>query len=174
MSVVIYRTLFEVNLLHEYFLTRTDGSVIFDKNPAQRKQFLEEEFAANRSSINDVLSFEFPESMKAVNESAFLLIIPTYSGCRVVAKVIPFKQPGGEVFYKPLSSLAANRNIFIQIKRKGPFDEFTAGRLYRPYQSIYYFTNNDFLTPRSFPYLTNSVPAFDSGFAYEQGELSAS
>src|SRR4051812_29217395 len=101
MSSFVYRTLFEVNLLHEYFLTRTDGSVIFDKNPTQRKQFLEEEFTANRSSVNDVLSFEFPESMKSVNESSFLRIIPTYSGCKVAVKVISFKQPGGETFYQP-------------------------------------------------------------------------
>jgi hypothetical protein len=171
MSSVIYKTLFEVKLLHEYFLTRSDGSVIFDKTPAQKKLFLEEEFAANRDSVNSMVEFEFPESMKRENDASFFRIIPTYSGCKVAVKVIRNKQTDGQVFYKPLTALPSNRNIFILIKRKGPIDSFTSGRLYRPYPSIYYFANSDIISPRVFPYLTNSIPGFDPAFSYEQGEL---
>ncbi len=171
MASVLYRVLFELKLLHEFFLTRTNGSVIFDKTPAEKKIFLEEEFSENRSPVNTVMGFEFPAGLQQQNEGSFLRIVPSYSGCKVAVKVKELRQADGSVFYQPLVPLPANLNIFILLTRKGPLDAYTNGRVGRPYSSAYYFSNNDLVTPKTFPYLSNAIPAFDAGSTYEQGEL---
>lgn len=171
MTSVIYKVLFEIKLLHEFYLTRIDGSVIFDKTAAGKIQFLEEEFSENRLPVNTVVSFEFPSGLQRQMESLFIRILPSYSGCKVVVKVKEQKQPDGSIFYQPLVSIPANLNIFILLIRKADFDVYTNGRVKRPLLSSYFFTNNEIITAKTFPYLTNTIPVFDSGYQYEQGEL---
>lgn len=172
MPSVIYKTLFEVKILHEYFLTRPDGSGLFDKTPQQKATFLQEEFSANHPAVNDLLAFEFPEAVKSQMEAGYLRIIPTYSGFKVVVKVMPRLQPGGELFYQPFTAIANNQDFIIRILRKGPIDSITGGRISRPFVSIYYFSNMDSTGTKNFPYLTNPTPAYDPGITYIQGDLS--
>ncbi len=171
MASVIYKILFEIKLLHEFFLTRTDGSVIFDKTAAGKIQFLEEECSENRLPVNTVMSFEFPSGLQRQMESFFIRILPSYSGCKVAVKVKEQRQPDGSIFYQPLVPIPANLNIFILLIRKADFDVYTNGRVKRPLLSSYFFSNNEIITAKTFPYLTNAIPAFDPGYQYEQGEL---
>ena len=61
----VYKTLFEIKLLHEYYLTREDGTVVFsESNQVDRLAFLEEEFSKDKPSISDDVSFEFPKKIK--------------------------------------------------------------------------------------------------------------
>lgn len=172
MPSVIYKTLFEVKILHEYFLTRPDGSSLFDKTSVQKALFLEEEFSANNLSVNEFLGFEFPTFAKQAMEASYLRVVPSYSGFKVAVKVIPQPQSSGELLFKPTVPLAANQDIFIQINRKGPIDAVTGGRIIQPIPTIYYFSNLNFIAPRVFPFLTLPAAAYDPGYSYEQGELS--
>jgi hypothetical protein len=173
---VIYKTLFEVKLMHEYYLTREDGSVIFEK-PDQpgRLAFLEEEFEADKPAVNDDISFEFPESLKQQYDGLCLKLLPSWSGCRVVVRVTPKTLADQSVVYTPLVSIPDDLNIYILLLRKnGNIDSCTNARVSRSCPSLYFFSNLEGSSPRSFPFLTNKIAAEDSSVIYEQGELSIS
>ncbi len=173
---VIYKTLFEVKVMHEYFLTRKDGSVIFEKpDQPSRLDFLLNEFIEGKRSINEYINFEFPESLKSIYAGLFLKILPAYSGCKIVVRVNARTLADQSVVYEPFVPLTNDLNIFILLSRKdSAIDTFTNARIIRSCPSIYFFSNIDAVTPRSFPFLTGSIPVQDTSFAYEQGELSLS
>lgn len=173
---VIYKTLFEVKVMHEYFLTRKDGSVVFEKpDQTSRLEFLLNEFRVERRSINEYINFEFPENLKSVYAGLFLKILPAYSGCKVVVRVNARILADQSVVYEPFVPLTNDLNIFIQLSRKdSAIDTYTNARIKRSCPSIYFFSNMNAVTPRTFPFLTGSVPVQDVSFAYEQGELSLS
>jgi hypothetical protein len=173
---VIYKTLFEVKMMHEYYLTRKDGSVIFEKpDQPSRLDFLQEEFIDERPSVNDDIRFEFPENLKQKYESLFLRLLPTYSGFRVVVRVNSHTLPDQSVVYKPVVPLSDKLNIFILLSRKSfNIDTYTNARVKRSCPSIYFFSNLDVISSPTFPFLTSSMPVQDAAFIYEQGELSLS
>lgn len=171
---VIYKPLFEVKLLHEYYVTRNDGSSVFEKvSQQERLDFLAAEYALGTESINNDIHFEFPDFLKPAYESHFLKIIPTYSGFKVVTKVNRQILNDQTLVYIPFASLPEDLNIYILFLRTTSIiDSFTNSRIQRPFPSTYLFSNDDLPGNRVFPFLTNPVPAFNAGFTYEQGELS--
>lgn len=170
---IVYKTLFELRVTHEYFLTRSDGSVIFEKIAQEdRLQFLEEEFSSNKVSINEDLEFEFPETLQAYYESRYLKLIPAYSGCRVAIRVTPKILPDLSMVYEPMLPLLQEDKIIINIVRKNPdIDTYTNTRIRNACPFTYLFTNEDLFTTRTYPYLTNEIAEVDSSRNYEQGEL---
>ena len=171
---VIYKTLFEVKLMHEYYLTKKDGSVVFENagQPA-RLNFLLDEFKDERPSVNDDINFEFPENLKQKYESHFLRLLPTYSGCRVVVRVNSRILSDQSVVYEPVVPLSDKLNIFILLSRKNfNIDTYTNARVKRCCPSVYFFSNRDVISSPTFPFLTSSIPVQDAAVMYEQGELS--
>ena len=173
---VIYKTLFEIRLHHEFYLTRSDGTTIFEElNPQDRETFLADEFMEDRDSVNDDIRFEFPQSLQSTYESSFLKLIPSYSGCRVTVRVKPKKLADKTLVFEPFVPLTNGLHIFILVQRKNSaLDNYTNVRIKRNLPSIYFFSNSDSPGAKTFPFLTNSIPVQDSSFAYEQGELSLS
>jgi hypothetical protein len=173
---LIYKTLFEIKLLHEYFLTRKDGTTIFSEpdQPA-RLAFLREEFNKDQEPVNVDIDFEFPESLRARYESLSLRLLPTYSGCRVVIRVLPKTLADQSLVFEPAVALHSAEDIVILITRKTlAYDVYTNSRVSRSLPSTYLFLNANVPGPKSFPFLTNNVPPQDIAFSYEQGELSLS
>src|SRR5687768_10034461 len=173
---LIYKTLFEIKLLHEYFLTRKDGTTIFSEpdQPA-RLAYLREEFSRDQEPVNLDVDFDFPESLRARYESLSLKLLPTYSGCRVVIRVLAKTLTDQSLVFEPAVSLHPDEDIVILIKRKTlTFDVYTNSRVRRSLPATYLFLNADVPGPKTFPFLTNGVPLQDTTFAYEQGELSLS
>jgi hypothetical protein len=173
---IIYKTLFEVKVMHEYYLTRQDGTVVFEEtDPQKRLEFLQKEFADARVSISSDIQFEFPESIKSKYAGLFLKLLPSYSGCRVAVRVSPTRLADQSTVYTPVAPLPEDLPIFIIISRKNnSIDSYTSGRINRSVPSIYVFSNNNLISPRTFPFLTNNIPAEDSSVEYEQGELALS
>lgn len=171
---LIYKTLFEIKLMHEYFLTRPDGKSVFEKNtPAERLIFLKEEFENDKQPINADIDFQFPESLKTGYDGAGLKLLPTYSGCRIVIRVIQKQLTDGTVVFSPAINISKDQHIYILLNRRANrIDSYTNSRVQRALPCIYYFSNTNELGPRTFPYLTNSVPDYNSNVNYEQGEIS--
>lgn len=170
---LIYKTLFEVKLMHEYYLTRQDGTHIFAQaNQPARLDFLLEDFHQSRPSINDDLYFEFPKQSKDAFEGLGLKLLPTYSGLRVVARVEAITLPDLTIAYRPLGNIPSWFNLFILVCRKNrSIDTYTNSRVNRSLPGTYFFSNLGSVTTRSFPFLTHAVPSKDDSFSYEQGEL---
>ncbi len=172
---LIYKILFEVKLLHEYFFTDKNGDTIFMK-PTQdaRMNFLFDEFSGDRSSVNDDVSFEFPEDLSAQYKNFHLKIIPGYSGCKVAIRVNQKTLADNTLVYETFEPLPDNFDINILVSKKNNLiEEYSNSILYRPVSSMYFFTNETSLSPKTFPFLTNDISALDSGKAYQQGELAS-
>jgi len=172
---IIYKTLFEVKLLHEFYLTRKDGNTIFalPDQPARLK-FLLDEYTRGRRSINDDISFEFPQNTISVYDAHQLKILPTYSGCRVVARVDAIRLSDKSVVYKPVVPISDDLSINILLaKRNRAIEGYTNARLNNPLPAVYYFSNENVQAVKVFPFLTNTITSFNFNYTYEQGELVA-
>ena len=85
---IVYKTLFEVKLTHEFYLTRTNGETIFSFAPQDaRLAFLQDHFNADKQSINEALEFKFPENLDPEYSGYHLKLLSTYSGFQVVIRV---------------------------------------------------------------------------------------
>jgi len=171
---LIYKTLLEVKLLHEYYLTDSDGSTIFDKASQDlRLSYLEDRSRRGMPSIDNDLSYTIPDPVQSTFSHYHLRLIPAYSGFRIMIQVIPVSLPGNITAYQPLTPLPDDLPIIIFLNRKNPFlDNFTNSRVQRILPAGYFFTNQDIPLPRTFPFLSSPVAPRDNSYTYEQGELS--
>ena len=61
---LIYKTLFEIKLEHEYFLTREDGKNLFEESdPLNRIARLEQAYADDRESFSRDIRYDFTEGL---------------------------------------------------------------------------------------------------------------
>jgi hypothetical protein len=171
----VYKILFEVKLIHEFFFTDKNGGTIFSQ-PAQssRMNFLLDEFSGDRGSVNDDVSFEFPENLSAHYENYHLRIIPGYSGCKVAIRVNQKTLADNTLVYETFEPLPDNFDINILVSKKNNLiEEYSNSILYRAFSSMYFFTNETSLSPKIFPFLTNDISPFDGSEIYQQGGLAS-
>jgi len=172
---MIYKTLFHVKLLHEYFLSEQKGETIF-AIPAQsdRMDFLMNKMALDQPSVSNFLRFEFPEEQTALYRDQHIRVLPTYSGYKVAVEVNASRLPDNTVVYTPKIPLKDDLNISILARLVNPgFNAFTNTRIGRSTPAIYYFSNENVSAAKTFPQCCNPVAAFDAGKIYEQGELAS-
>lgn len=169
-----YKILFEVKLLHEYYLTDKDGSTIFDKPiQSEKLEFLRKRFNYNYPSINDDLTYEVPASLKATFANNKLRLINVYSGFRVFASVKEEMLTGNIKAYKPSQSLPEDLPIIINLNNRNTLlDTLSNSSLKRLLPAKYYFSNRDLGGDgQLFPVLSRPLPFRDDTLQYEQGEL---
>lgn len=172
---MIYKTLFHVKLLHEYFLSEQKGETIF-AIPAQadRMDFLMNKMALDQPSVSNFLQFEFPEEQAPLYKDQHIRVLPTYSGCKVAVEVNAARLPDNSIVYTPKVPLQDDINISILARLTNPaFNTFTNTRIGRSTPAIYYFSNENISAAKTFPRCCNPVAAFDAGKIYEQGELAS-
>jgi len=169
---VNYKILFEVRLLHEYYLTDKDGKTIFDLPVQQdRLEFLAERFRSDYPSINDDLAYELPESDKSM-AALKLRVIEAYSGFRVFTPVSEQVLTGGIRAYKPSFAIPVDFPILIQLRKKSSsLDAISNSGIRQDLPARYYFTNRNLDESQVFPLLSRALPALDNTQRYEQGEL---
>ena len=171
----IYKTLFEVKLIHEYFFTDINGDTIFAQpNQSDRLNLLLNEYSGDRQSINEDLLFEFPGDLLPVYKDYEIKLIPSYSGFKIAMRVNQKFLADNTLVYEALHTLPDNFDINILISKKNNLIEsYTNSPLSRPVASMYFFTNETTLSPKTFPFLTSDISAFDSSRIYQQGELAS-
>ncbi len=172
---LIYKTLFEVKLIHEYFFTDINGDTIFAQaNQSDRLNLLLNEYSGDRQSINEDLLFEFPKDLLPVYKNYEIKLLPTYSGFKIAIRVNQKFLSDNTLVYEPLHTLPTDFDINILISKKNNLIEsYTNLALSRPLQSVYFFTNETALSPKTFPFLTSDISTFDSSRIYQQGELAS-
>ena len=95
---VIYKTLFDIKILHQFYFSEQKGETIFDQPvQADRISFIQRKLAAGLPSIDEELVFETPESLRRLYHDQRIRVIPTYSGCKVATEVIAQKLPDDTV-----------------------------------------------------------------------------
>lgn len=171
----IYKILFEVRLLHEFYLTKSDGTSIFGAAGAPaRDAFLQDFYDRTQRSINSDIDYRIPISAAGLYKDHRLKLVPTYSGFKIAAEVLKTTD-SGKIAFKPLSPLPTGLNIpILLVRTNNDFDSYTNRRFNPPFDGIYYISNGNSAGPKVFPFLTNTVPTRIAGTTYEQGELSQS
>jgi len=169
---VIYKILFEVRVLHEYYLTQANGDSIFNiANQNDRIAFIENRFLQDDRSINSELSFSLPDSLKTIFDNYHLRLLPVYSGCKVAIEVKRQTFGDGTVVYKPKVALPADLNILLGLTKvnESP-DGFTNSKLRKASNAAYYLSNENIPGIKTFPSLSNPISPFNASAVYEQGE----
>ena len=169
---VIYKILFEVRVLHEYYLTLPDGQSIFNlPNQNDRIEFIKHRFLKDDRSINSELSFNLPDSLKKTFDNYRLRLLPAYSGCKVAIEVKRQTLGDGTVVYTPKVPLPADLNIHLLLTRINDSpDSYSNMKLRKATNAVYYLSNEDIPGIKTFPSLSNPISAFDASVDYEQGE----
>jgi hypothetical protein len=171
---VNFKTLFEVKLLHQYFLTGQDGVVVFEKpDQDSRLSYLAEEFALNKESINEYIDFRFPETLRDLYQGYNLKLIPTYSGCKVAVRVEKITQADQSIVYRPLTSIGDVDIFILIINKSGGPGRFSSGNLGNALPAAYFFSNEEGITSKTHPFITSNVPPVELLHEYEQGELAS-
>ena len=170
---LIYKTLCEIKLEHEYFLTFEDGKNLFEESdPLDRIALLEQGYADDRESFSRDIRYEFPEKVKTLYNSYGLKLLPSYSGCRVLVRVNQKRQPDNSIVFEPFFPLPEDLEIFILLIKKSNLpDAYTSGRITRSVPSIYLFSNETINGASLFPFIVSPISPFEAGVSYEQGEL---
>lgn len=170
---LIYKTLFEIKLEHEYFLTFEDGKNLFEESdPLNRIARLGQAYADDRESFSRDIMFDFPEKLKPLYYEYGLKLLPSYSGCRVLVRVNQKRLPDNSTVFEPFFPSPEDLEIFILlIKRNNLPDAYTNGRISRSIPAIYMFSNENLNGARVFPFIASPISPFDAVASYEQGEL---
>lgn len=172
---VIYKTLFEVKLMHEYYLTSKDGKTVFAlNNQTDRINFLFDQFTKGYPAINSDLEFIFPAEFEEKYQDFCLKAIPTYSGFRILIRVNQKILPDGSLVFEPIFSLPDAFNIYILLKKRSNLVEsYTHSSINNPVPSIFIFSNENITGAKTFPFLTNPVPTFNAAYSYVQGDIAS-
>ena len=172
---LLYKTLFEVKLMHEFFLTGKDGKTVFTlSNQTDRINFLLDQYAQDRPAINAGLKFEFPPDLETKYNSYYLKLLSTYSGFKIAVRVNQNILPDNSLVYEPLVPLPDDFNIYVQLTKKSNIIEsYTHSGINNPFPSVYIFSNENISGSKTFPFLTNDISAFDPGHSYTQGDLAS-
>lgn len=175
MKSLIYKTLFEVKLMHEYFLTDSEGTTVFDSGDQRgRIRFLLNEYKNARESIDRDLNFEFPEEFKTEYTGYGLKLLQTYSGFKVSIRVTQKNQSDNTLVYEPFIPLPENLDLYILLSKKNnSIGTYTNSRSSKSISLIYFFSNDNLLDTKTAPYLVNNISLKKSDYVYEQGELAS-
>jgi hypothetical protein len=170
----IYKILFEVQVLHEFYLTNQDNTTIFEGTAAARQLFLHNRFLKNTRNISSDLRYAVPPSMQTVFNKYRLKLIAGYSGFKIGIEVNPVTLAGNIKAYQPVVTLPGDLDIQVLLLRKDNIvDIYTNRKLQTNIKATGYFSNDDVPGAKTFPFLSNPVTAFDAAAVYEQGELSS-
>lgn len=170
---LIYKTLCEIKLEHEFFLTKEDGTNVFGE-PVQQNRLsgLEQANDEDRESMNRDIDFDFPDKLKQSYKEFGLRLKPSFSGCKLLVRVKKNTLSDNSVVFEPFFSLPEALDIFILfIKKSNLPDLYSNERIARSVPANYLFSSENIPDGRAFPFLVNSISPFDSGLSYEQGEL---
>lgn len=170
---LLYKTLFEVNLLSEYFLLREDGSSFFDLvNSTDRQQRLQQAFDADRESIARDIHFAFPASMQETYNNYGLKLLPSYTGCRVLIRVKRQVLANQTTVFLPYFGLPCGLDIFITLEKKNslPNVYMNAG-VSNTVPAIFLFSNENIPDAKTSAFIVNKPPVYAVNQFYEQGAL---
>ncbi len=175
MSTIIFKRLFEVNILHDYFLTTEDEISFFDRNKVSKEDLISKKLFNTAYDVRDIFEIEPLENTQTRISEYKLICKKTNLGLVVGVEVLKeFK--AGEIVYQPRFKIDSAVHLTFSIKSRIPFfKSFTNITLKPKLPSIYYFTNKDkevfnHIDHTSLP-LSNKVNVHQDGITYEMGAL---
>jgi hypothetical protein len=165
---ILYKPLAEILLLHEFYVTDSKLASVFGvADQSARLAWLKDNYDPIEPSITTDLSVTPDERTAATLRNQHMRLVPTNWGFIVVVRVT-----GTAAGYQPKIPIPATLSlVFLLQKNNMNLDGFTDSRLARPLPALYYASNQDSPDPKTFPYLSNAISAYDASYPYEMGEL---
>ena len=115
---LLYKILFEVKILHEYFLTNPDQTSVFqDATQTARLAWLSNRFAKEQPVLSADVNFQLPPCMTSLFKNQKLILLRSLAGFQVAIQVNEV-QSGGTVSYAPAVPLPANCNMLILMRQQ--------------------------------------------------------
>lgn len=170
---VIYKILFEVQLLHEYYLQNTKGISFFEQTTdQQRADFLMEKLRQDQYRLLRDWDIQPLPATAVLMKNYHLRLLPTATGFKGAMEVKKVMQ-GSTTAYTPFVPMPPDAAFrFAIVPRNADALAFTSTRMRRTLPAQYYFSNDNTANTKVFPSLSVPVPANDNTRQYEQGELS--
>jgi hypothetical protein len=176
MTTALFKRLFEVRFMHEFYLSDPDpgGMLFYSKTPAVQQTFLNKQIERGKYNILNDLDFEpTPETIKMLRGRR-LKFFRNATGFVIGAQVREETLLGNIKRYKLAIPLEKGVQFSFYVRVKNHFfKSFTAMRL-RPegLAPFHFFTNTGKILANSpMVSLAEPIPAFQSGRMYEPGEL---
>ena len=172
MARIQYKRLFEVQILHDYFLSKPDGSSIYELTNAQKAAFLNKAVSLDQYNVAQYLMIHPSEMTKQLFKNYHLKIAVRSTGFIVGIEVKSKSLATGEELYFPFIDGVAGLNLGFHLKLlRHELKNSTNSRLQLPAPYHYYFNNQNQDGLKNFPSLSQPVANFQSGTTYETSEL---
>ena len=173
MGKIIYKKLFEVRILHEFYLSQPDETSIFNLSTEDRIQKLEKMLQRGLYDIRKDLVLRPTPFCEKILKNHRMKFLQTATGFFVGAEVAVLQNGAGPeryVLQVPLSGEAQSWSIGLGI-RNPQFMNFS--NIHAPFlvPARYLFSNDNSDGRRTFPSMSNEVPEFEAGRSYEMGTL---
>lgn len=171
----MFRTLFEVRVYHEFYLTKRDGDVIFNQTTSKEVvDFLAEKLKENCPSISNDLDFNIPASQQSLFATSRMKLVNTYAGFKVLIDVTETPLPLNVTGFKPRQPWPAGAPVTIAAMQKGTTINIISNTRATPVvPASYYFTNAELSGPKTYPFLSQQAPRQSVLTTYEQGEIAS-
>lgn len=155
-----YKTLFEVKLLHHYFLNKA-GDLFDNMSDADKS------IALKGYDVRDFISIEPTAECARVLNRYHLIYKNTPSGLIVGTRAT---QNAGKSF--PAFAVEDGLRFTFKVYFDDIFfSNYTALPLSKNRSAMYYFQNRKTNSPKKFPHLTQFAAAFTGGETYSSGEI---
>lgn len=173
MSTILYKRLFEVRILHDYYLSKADLTSFYALNDNEKADFLNLSIGQNEYDVRNYLEITPSESTQNAFKNFHLRMAMTPSGFILGVKVKSILNEANEEQYLPttLTPDDALRLGFILRIKDSEFSTFTNLKIQRSAPSSYFFTNTNSDGVKHFPSLSMPVADFVAGNIYEPGEM---
>jgi hypothetical protein len=175
MSTIIFKRLFEVRILHDYFLTTEDGVSFFERNKLSKENLLSKKLVSAIYDVQDLFEIDSLKSTERTISEYKLIFKKTNLGF-LVGLEVKIEDKAGEIGYIPRFKMDRSIHLTFSIKSRTPFfKSLTSTALKSNIPSIYYFTNKDKevfndADHTSLP-LSSKVDVHQDGNTYEMGTL---
>lgn len=172
MSSIIYKRLFEVKFLHEYYLSESVANNYFGLPQDQRESILKDKIANDGYDIWKDLMISPTEWTKQKFRGHHFRFIATKTGFFVAIKVRSVLNDTGVEEFFPMIKVPSGMKMDFNITIKNPyFKNYSNLNLSPSLPAIYYFDNKNPNADKVYPTLSTPVESYQPGKFYEMGEL---
>ena len=141
MSEILYKKLFEVNLLHDYFLVSGDGGSFFEKSKVAKEALIKSKLNHSMYNVSDFIEIE-PTETTQKSLSEYKLIYKKTSLGFVIGVQVREELKLGATLYKPRFTLPETLSLTFSINTVAShFLSMTNIGMRPTLPTIYYFTN---------------------------------
>ena len=171
MPKIVFKRLFEVQILQEYFLFDETGTTIFDLNPTSQADLLRAKLATHQYNVKSEFLIQPTKDTVRLLNSFKLKYANTGLGFIVGAEVEVI-ETDGNTFYRPIINWYPQTRLKFVLQSKNPhFNSITNSRINNTIPANYFFTNSGKTPKNNILSLSSPVADVEPTHQYEMGEL---